>query len=270
MRLGISSWTYAWSVGVAGFPAPSAPLDAFGLLAKARELGVGVLQIADNLPLERLSANELGALAARARDWGIRLEPGTRGVRPERLLPFLDIAAHLRARLVRTLLHDDLGCPTLEQAGEFLRALLPELERRDLVLAVENHDFFPTRQLRTLVEGLHSPRIGVCLDPVNNFAQGESTREVLDNLGVLSVNFHCKDYVIRRKLGGLGFDVEGAPAGEGMLDLDLCQARLDESMSCIIELWTPWQGSTESTIALEADWARRSVHRLNARLGGRP
>lgn len=107
MRLGISSWTYAWSVGVAGFPAPSAPLDAFGLLAKARELGVGVLQIADNLPLERLSANELGALAARAKDWGIRLEPGTRGVRPERLLPFLDIAAHLRARLVRTLLHDD-------------------------------------------------------------------------------------------------------------------------------------------------------------------
>ena len=65
MRLGISSWTYAWSVGVAGFPAPSAPLDAFGLLAKARELGVGVLQIADNLPLERLSTNELGALAAR-------------------------------------------------------------------------------------------------------------------------------------------------------------------------------------------------------------
>lgn len=70
--------------------------------------------------------------------------------------------------------------------------------------------FSPPGSSGALVEGLHSPRIGVCLDPVNNFAQGESTREVLDNLGVLSVNFHCKDYVIRRKLGGLGFDVEGA------------------------------------------------------------
>ena len=86
---------------------------------------------------------------------------GSAGERTQERLAIDYIAAHLRARLVRTLLHDDLGCPTLEQAGEFLRALLPELERRDLVLAVENHDFFPTRQLRTLVEGLHSPRIGV-------------------------------------------------------------------------------------------------------------
>ena len=55
MRLGISSFTYVWSVGVPGFFAPSQPLAPGGLLEKAVQLGVRVVQIADNLPLDRLT-----------------------------------------------------------------------------------------------------------------------------------------------------------------------------------------------------------------------
>ena len=53
-RLGISSYTFAWAIGVPGHPTPS-PLSAFDLLERAAEYGVGVLQIADNLPLDRMS-----------------------------------------------------------------------------------------------------------------------------------------------------------------------------------------------------------------------
>ncbi len=262
MKIGISSWTYSWNIGVAGYPALSAPMDAMGLLHKARELGAEVLQIADNLPLEKLSAAELDALSSQAAAWNITLEAGTRGVQPQKLIPFLDIAVRLNAKFVRTLLHDGNGCPTIEEARRNLNALIPELEKRDLVLGVENHDLFHTLQIKELIESLHTDRIGVCLDPVNNFAQGESTLEVLTNLGPLTVNFHCKDYTIHRKSSNLGFDVEGTPTGDGMLDVPRCQKYLKPDMSCVIELWTPWQDTIDTTAAMEAQWAERSVQYL--------
>ncbi|WPP50305.1 hypothetical protein [Catalinimonas niigatensis] len=56
MRLGISSYTYTWAVGVPGhFPAQR--LDVFGLIRKASELGLSCVQIADNLPLHTLFAD---------------------------------------------------------------------------------------------------------------------------------------------------------------------------------------------------------------------
>ena len=114
-------------------------------------------------------------------------------------------------------------------------------------------------KIKSLVESLNTDYIGVCLDPVNNFAQGESTQEVLDNLGGLTVNFHCKDYTIHRKSSNLGFDVEGTPAGDGMLDIARCRRYLREDISCIIELWTPWQGDADSTASVEGAWAEKSV-----------
>ena len=117
-------------------------------------------------------------------------------------------------------------------------------------------------KIKSLVESLNTDYIGVCLDPVNNFAQGESTQEVLDNLGGLTVNFHCKDYTIHRKSSNLGFDVEGTPAGDGMLDIARCRRYLREDISCIIELWTPWQGDADSTANVEGAWAEKSVQYL--------
>jgi sugar phosphate isomerase/epimerase len=266
MRWGISSWTYSWNIGVPGYPAPASPFAAMDLLTRAHELGAQVLQIADNLPLERLSPDELDALARQAADWNITLEAGTRGVNPRRMLPFLGIAKRLNARLVRTLLHDADGCPTLAQAETNLRALLPALREMDLTLAVENHDFFPSQDLRALIDRIGDPRVGVCLDPVNNLAQGESTRDVLETLGPRTLNFHCKDYTIRRKPSNLGFDVEGCPAGEGLLDVPRCLACLPgaDGLSCILELWTPWQERIEATCAQEDDWARRSAAYLSS------
>ena len=51
MQLGISSYTYTWAVGVPGSMPPK-PLSAYDLVDKAFNLGLGVVQIADNLPLE--------------------------------------------------------------------------------------------------------------------------------------------------------------------------------------------------------------------------
>ena len=91
MRLGIGSYAMAWSIGVPGH-APPRPMTAFNLLNLADELEVRVVQICDNLPLDRLSDQWLDRLAGQAKDCGIQLEVGTRGIRPDHLARYLAIA----------------------------------------------------------------------------------------------------------------------------------------------------------------------------------
>ena len=69
MELGIASWSVPWSIGVPGYPQPRHRLVRSGLLEKAVEADVTVVQIADNLPLHELADPELDGLreAARAR-----------------------------------------------------------------------------------------------------------------------------------------------------------------------------------------------------------
>ena len=263
VRVGLSSWSYSWAVGVKDH-LPERPMDSFALLAKAARLDVPVVQIADNLPLHDLPEAELIRLGQEASRLGIAIEVGTRGVRTERIAQYVRIAEILGAKLLRTLLHDETGCPTLEQAERDIRMSLPLLEEHGVTLGIENHDFFHTTQIASLVTRLDHPLAGVCLDPVNNMAQGESAPEVLAHLARHTVNFHCKDYTIRRKPTMLGFDVEGCPSGEGMLDLARCVWSLPADISWVVELWTPWQGSLDATIALEDDWATRSVAALKA------
>ena len=73
MKLGIGSYTYMWSIGFPG-ASPSRPLTALGLLERARQLGIRVVQCGPNLPLYALPAGELDAVLAASREWGFRVE----------------------------------------------------------------------------------------------------------------------------------------------------------------------------------------------------
>src|SRR6185369_1360230 len=120
MRLGISSYTYVWAVGVPGFEQPQQPLTAKALLKKASDLGVSVVQIADNLPLHRFSNSDLDDLAALAQEKRIDLEVGTCGIEPGHLRTYLDIAVRLRSSLIRVLIDTDTSFPT---SGEAVAAI---------------------------------------------------------------------------------------------------------------------------------------------------
>jgi sugar phosphate isomerase/epimerase len=140
--------------------------------------------------------------------------------------------------------------------------VLPQYEAAGVKLGIENHDFYPASWIRRLVEECGSPFVGVCVDTVNNLGQGEGEGEVMSVLAPLAVNFHCKDYRISRKSTMLGFDVSGAPAGEGMLNLPRAASLLPDGITWTIESWLPWQGDTASTVSLEEEWARRGVRNL--------
>src|SRR5262245_26236657 len=173
MRLGISSYTFVWAVGVPGSPQPAQPLTAEGLLAKAAQLGVSVVQIADNLPLDRLTPAEIDRLWRRAAELQIDLEVGTRGIQPAHLRTFLSLAIKLRSPLLRTLIEPATAESAADNVVAALREVIPEFSRSGVCLATENHDFLRAQELAQIVDRCKSQSVGICLDTANSLGCGE-------------------------------------------------------------------------------------------------
>jgi 3-oxoisoapionate decarboxylase len=100
MRLGLSSYTYTWAVGVPG-SIPENPMLVCGLLEKAENNGVNLIQIADNLPVEKLTEEELELLRDYLEEKGISAEMGGRGLTPEHTIRCLKTAEILNSPILR-------------------------------------------------------------------------------------------------------------------------------------------------------------------------
>lgn len=262
MQLGISSFTFGWAVGVSGFEAPAAPMGAFDLLDKARELGVSLVQFGDNLPLHDLRDEELHELSRRAKNEDIALEVGARGLKAPHLARYIEIAHLLDARILRFVIDQNEFEPLPAQVVTTLRAALPSLQ--NLRIGIENHDRFAARTLRELIENVGDERVGICLDTANSLGAGEGLREVVPLLAPHTLNWHIKDYHIARLPYLMGFCIEGRPAGSGDLDLNFVWDLLQQGRcgSAVVELWTPPERAMAQTIEKEARWATQSLQFL--------
>lgn len=266
MRLGIGSYTYTWAVGVPGHP-PGKPMKATDLFERARQLGVGVVQIADNLPLDRLSPTELENVGLHMRELGISVEVGTRGIAPKHLSRYMEIASRLRSAILRVVVDSGDHRPGEDEIVEVLGGMVPEFQSAGICLAIENHDRFRARSLARVVERIGSAHVGICLDTVNSFGALEGPEVVVEALGPWTVNLHVKDFAIERVSHAMGFVVEGKPAGRGRLNIPWVLERLrafGRDPNAILEMWTPPGATLEETIAREADWAADSIKYLRS------
>jgi len=264
MKLGVGTYTFTWAIGVAGHE-PRVPLDAVGLLERAVGLGVRLVQIADNLPMDRMSAPELDAIRKKAVERGIELELGTRGIAPGHLSRYLEIAGRLESSMLRTVVDTAHHRPDPDEVVETLRSIVPALEQAGVRLAIENHDRFSASVLAGIIRRIGSDRVGVCLDTVNSLGALEGPDVVVETLGSHVINLHIKDFTIFRQNHMMGFIVEGRPAGEGMLDVPWLLNRLRATGQCpnaILELWTPPGSNLDETMVREAAWADQSVRYL--------
>lgn len=259
MILGISSYTYPWAVGVAGYE-PSRPLDESGLLDLCGQHRVNLLQIGDNLPVARFDSARLDRLAARAKAENVRLEIGARGFTLDRLVEYLAVARRGGARLLRFVIDDTDYHPKPSDVSKILKLCVPLLD--GVVLGIENHDRFAAADLREIIERAASDSIGVCLDSANSLGAGEGIASVATVLAPVALNLHIKDFKIQRASHMMGFTVTGAPAGSGMLDVPKLLRQLKPFKRCetaVLELWTPPEQQLEQTIAKEAAWAVQSL-----------
>jgi sugar phosphate isomerase/epimerase len=265
VRLGVSSYTFVWAVGVPGYPPPPCPLTVHGLLRKAVDLGVRVVQIADNLPLDRMAADELDAVAADARRSGLDLEVGTCGIDPAHLRAYLRVAVRLQSPLVRVVPDTDTARPSAADLTAVLREVQPEYERAGVCLAIENHDRFPAETLAGVMAQFDGRGVGVCLDTANSIGCGEGLETLLRALGRWVVNLHVKDFRATRLPHKKGFVVEGCPAGRGLVDAPRVLAelrRLRRDPNAILELWPPPGPTPAESIAREDAWAVESIGHL--------
>jgi 3-oxoisoapionate decarboxylase len=269
MRLGVSSYTYSWAIGVPGHP-PQRPMTVVDLLNAAAGLGVRVVQVADNLPLDQLSSAELDDFENRASALDVSVEVGMRGISHDHLHTYLRLAQRFGSPILRVVIDTADHHPPEDEVVDTIKGIMPEFERAGVCLAIENHDRFTAGAFARMLERVGSDCVGICLDTVNSFGVLEGPGVVVDVLGPWTVNLHVKDFTIRRANHTMGFVIEGTPAGKGLLDIPVLLARLRAwgfDGSTILELWTPPEATLDETIAKEAAWAEESVGYLQGLMG---
>lgn len=250
MKIGLSTWSFPWAI--------TAGKTLYELADRAAQTGAEVFQIADNSSFFRMTKAEQGSILHYFDERGMEIELGIAELSEHALRPIIELCGEYGVKLLRTLPHVHGAEMTYEDALHTLRVVTPYLRADNVVLAIENHDYYPAAWLKKLVRETDSSHVGICLDAVNSLGQGESFREVLAALGEYTVNFHCKDYVIRRKKSRLGFEVSGCACGDGMLDFALAAQRCKD-VSWIVELWTDEAETIGATVDSEWERAERSI-----------
>ncbi|WP_439590844.1 sugar phosphate isomerase/epimerase family protein [Microbacterium sp.] len=245
------------------------PLSLRGAFEATRDLDVDLFQICDYAPLDGMTDAELRDAAAAARDLGLAIELGTKGIEPERLERFLRLAEVFDARLVRSMLYAPDSRPTMREAESWLQRTLPAYETAGVTLALETYEQLATADLAALVSSVGTPNLGICLDPGNVVARLERPRECVALTAGLVANVHVKDFAFARQDGWVGFTYSGAPMGTGLHDyphlLETVRPR-ERGINEIVEHWLPWQGAPETTVRTEREWTRTTIDYLRSTL----
>jgi len=261
MKLGISSYTFPWAIGLPD-ATPSHPLQPLQLLDKAQKLGVGLVQFGPNMPLDSLPENELREVVKHASSWKIDLEMATVGIDPGRLRNQIQFAKRIGAILLKiTPERPDGQIPMRTEISSCLQAVMDELEKGEIRLAIDNSRI-PARELNEPLESIRSPWLGAALDTANPMALPQGWQLSVRVLAYRTLSLQIKDFVVHPAAHGMGFMIIGCPVGKGQLNIPWLVesfARLRIEPSAIVESWTPQQETLQETIALEDEWAKQGV-----------
>ncbi len=264
--IGLGTYAYFWQHS----DRSPEPLSLIGALEDTRAQDVRLFQICDFPPLERMNETSLRDAASAARDLGVAIELGTKGIAPEHLRTFLRFAEVFGAGLVRSMvLGADGRVPDLDEAGSWLRKAMPAYEAAGVTLALETYEQLATTDLLAVIERVGSDRLGICLDPANVVARLESPRICIEQVAELTKNVHVKDFAFARQPGWVGFTYSGAPMGSGLHDYAHLLATVrprERGVNEIVEHWLPWQDDAATTIRTEREWTRITLEHLRSTL----
>lgn len=271
MKIGLGSYAYRWSIGIHDHrpPEPLTPLD---LLHKASDLGVEVVQYADNMPLHRVSAAGIQELALESKRLDIEIELGAQGLNGALLATYVDLAETLGSTLIRLSLDAEDATKPLDRIERELSSVLARCRARGVSLAIENHFHFPSPKLVAILKQIDHPSLGICLDVANSIAVQEWPQETIEMLAPFAKNLHLKDYRIQLDPYGVGFTITGTPLGQGQLDIGMVFDALEASrrdVNVILEHWMPQGETGTETRRMEDDWIAQSVRAAQDFLGRR-
>jgi len=265
--IGISTYAYPFACGNDPDFCPEQPFTHFTFLDRAHELGLKCVQLANNLPLDVLDADDLASLRSLADEYGILIETGMLGLEPEKIRQNIDIATALGSPILRCVpgvLEEDPV--TIDDVYEVLKDFLPLLKERNIIFAVENHDKFTAPEHERLMERLGDEHFGLVLDTTNSLSIEEPVEKLLEHMAKYCVCLHFKDYQIHRFNRGRGLQITGQCIGKGRLDIprffDGLLSRAERDFNIILESWMTPCGTLEQTLAQEDEWVRIGIDYL--------
>lgn len=263
MTIGLSTYAFFWQ----WHSTAARPLTLADMIDKTACWDVFLLQICDYPLIEGYDAAALAALRSHADARGVRLELGTRGVSPDHLTRYLDIATALGATLVRSMVNAADHRPTVDEAVDLLARVTPRYEDAGVTLALETYEQIAVRDLVRVVEGVDSSSLGICLDPANCVAALELPVTTVELTAPHVRNIHVKDFSFSRSEGWVGFTLAGCPLGTGLLDYRhlIGTVQPDQrGLSQIVEHWLPWKGDSATTIRTEDQWTLHNLSYLRS------
>ena len=261
MKLGIGTYTFPWTFHYRN----SIPFSYRELIDYAVATHISRVQICDNYPLHELQERELINLRDVANKNNIVLEAGTRRLTTENLSQYLHIAKILRSPFLRIVIDDAGYEPNVREVIDMINQSLPEFISNNVMLAIENHDRFPAKALKYIIEQTDKDWVTICLDTANSLGAGEGIDEVVAQLLPYVINLHIKDISIKRFAHKMGFMVDGVAAGEGIINcpglISAC-ATNGKCQSVTIELWSHEAETPEQTIKNEQLQTIKSIDYL--------
>ncbi len=239
------------------------------LVHQTRKAGLDALQVCENARPLDLSAAAWREVLRAASDVGLALHLGCMTLDIETLSRYLERAAMIAgASALRIVLEDDSGqAASRDRLERFLAAAAVRAAEARLTLVVENHFHLPCRVLADMARSYSAAAVSFCVDSANSLRNWESAAQVFDLLDDRAVFYHLKDYRVQGS--NVGFEVKGAPLGEGSLDLDGCLDRMFSRHTqplIFLENWVPATGDRSADVAADAEWLARSLTGLRRAL----
>lgn len=262
MQLGISSYTYGWSVDKTYSPNP---VNEFELLQRVLGFGLNLLQIGDNLPLHENSHADIERFKEGLTTNSIQLEIGASGLTENHLRRYIQLCVRLNVRLLRFVIDAPGYEPEIAEVVKIINSQVHLLEQSNVRLAIENHDRFKAREFAAIMNAVNNANVGICLDTINSLGAGESIEYTIDILSPFTINLHLKDFGIARLLHKQGFIVDGRLTGHGMLNVPAIIEKLKPFNRChtaILEQWVPPESDAGTTIKKELRWALEGINYL--------
>lgn len=231
------------------------------LVRQTAGAGLGALQICENARPLAVTRDEWRAVVREARNSGVELHVGCMTLEPDTLARYLERAGDIPgSAAVRLVMEDDAGKgPSRTDIERFLERAATLAADAGMTLVLENHFHVPCRVLVEVSAAYPREVVAFCVDSANSLRNWESPAHVFELLGPRAAFFHLKDYRVRGS--NVGFEVGGAPLGEG--DLDLAATLRDiharqPAPLIFLENWVPATGNRDLDAAADAAWLARS------------
>jgi sugar phosphate isomerase/epimerase len=263
MRLGITSYTLRWAVGgdtrFGDNFKINEPLDAFNLVNHVSELGLKVLQIADNINFD-LSDSEYKRLGKYAESKNVILQLGTGGIKFNLVKKLGRISDLIGANLLNMY---PTECEPVNEVVNRIRGFLPLLRNHQLTLTLENEDsgIYTSRELAEILGKVDDPLVGACIDTMNSTVILENPLDTVRTLAPYATCFHLKDFTVKRASVN-GFSISGVPVGTGMLDIKAIfrlVKEADREPDILLEQFMGMKETVEETLRQETEWLRKGI-----------